>query len=44
VLCGGHRADRVMVNGEWRVIDGQPVGIDLKALLAEHAEAARRFA
>ena len=44
VLCGAHRADRVMVNGEWRVIDGQPVGIDLGALLAEHAEAARRFA
>ena len=43
VLCGAHRADRVMVNGEWRVIDGQPVGIDLGALLAEHAEAARRF-
>jgi 8-oxoguanine deaminase len=44
VLCGAHRADRVMINGEWRVIDGHPVGIDLAALLAEHAEAARRFA
>jgi 8-oxoguanine deaminase len=44
VLCGAHRADRVMVNGEWRVLDGAPVGIDLEALLAEHRQAARRFA
>ena len=44
VLCGAHRADRVMVGGEWRVIDGQPVGVDLKALMAAHREAARAFA
>ena len=44
VLCGAHRADRVMVGGEWRVVDGQPVGIDLQKLMAEHSEAARHFA
>jgi 8-oxoguanine deaminase len=44
VLCGAHRADRVMVAGEWRVIDGAPVGIDLQALMAQHREAARAFA
>jgi 8-oxoguanine deaminase len=44
VLCGAHRADRVMVAGEWRVIDGAPVGIDLEALMAHHREAARAFA
>ena len=43
-LCGAHRADRVMVNGEWRVTDGAVVGLDLEALLAEHREAARKFA
>jgi 8-oxoguanine deaminase len=43
-LCGAHRADRVMVNGEWRVIDGAVVGLDLAGLLAEHAQAARKFA
>ena len=36
VLCGAHRADRVMIAGEWRVVDGQPVGLDLAALIAEH--------
>ncbi len=44
VLCGAHRADRVMVAGQWRVIDGAPVGVDLPALLAEHRAAARAYA
>jgi 8-oxoguanine deaminase len=44
VLCGAHRADRVMVGGVWRVVDGAPVGVDLAALLAEHRQAARAFA
>jgi 8-oxoguanine deaminase len=43
-LCGAHRADRVMIKGEWRVIGGAVVGLDLGALLAEHREAARKFA
>ena len=43
-LCGAHRADRVMVAGRWRVIDGQPEGVDLKALIAKHKAAARGFA
>ena len=43
VLCGAHRADRVMVAGRWRVIDGAPTGVDLPALLAEHRAAARAF-
>ena len=44
VLCGAHRADRIMIAGEWRVIDGQPAGLDLAALIAEHKAAARAFA
>jgi 8-oxoguanine deaminase len=43
-LCGAHRADRVMVAGRWRVIDGAPEGVDLKALIAKHKAAARGFA
>ena len=41
LLCGAHRADRVMVAGDWRVVDGQPQGVDLDALLARHDQAAR---
>ncbi len=44
VLCGAHRADRVMVAGHWRVVDGAPVGVDLAQLMAEHRAAARAFA
>jgi 8-oxoguanine deaminase len=44
ILCGSHRADRVMVAGEWRVVDGEPIGLDLGALIAEHQAAARDFA
>src|SRR5271165_5728919 len=44
VLCGAHRADRVMVAGDWRVVDGAPVGLDLDQLIAEHKAAARDFA
>lgn len=43
VLCGAHRADRVMVGGVWRVVDGVPVGLDLARLRREHGEAARKF-
>ncbi len=32
-----------MIAGEWRVVDGQPVGLDLDRLIAEHKRAARRF-
>lgn len=43
LLCGADRADRVMVGGEWRVVDGQVPGLDLGALIAEHSTAARRL-
>ncbi|NLH82626.1 MAG: 8-oxoguanine deaminase [Phyllobacteriaceae bacterium] len=43
VLCGAHRADRVMVAGTWRVVDGLPVGVDVGRLRHEHGQAARAF-
>ncbi|MBZ9935716.1 8-oxoguanine deaminase [Mesorhizobium sp. BR1-1-16] len=43
VLCGAHTADRVMVGGNWRVIDSAPVGVDLARLRHEHGAAARAF-
>jgi 8-oxoguanine deaminase len=43
VLCGAHRADRVMVGGEWRVVDGLPTNIDVTRLRYEHGEVARKF-
>ena len=44
VLCGAHRADRVMVGGGWRVEGGEIAGLDLEALMARHRAAARSLA
>lgn len=41
VLCGGAKADRVMVQGRWIVEDGALPGLDLDALRHEHQAAAR---
>jgi 8-oxoguanine deaminase len=43
VLCGATRADRVMIGGEWRVIDGQPLSVDTDQLRVEHSQAASRL-
>jgi 8-oxoguanine deaminase len=43
VLCGAHHADRVMIGGAWRLIDGRPPGVDLGRLRHEHGAAARNF-
>ncbi len=44
VICGAHRADRVMVGGKWRVVDGAIVGLDMGKLLEMHGAAAKVFA
>lgn len=41
VLCGAHRADRVMVGGRWMVENGQIPGLDLADLMRRHSAAAR---
>lgn len=44
VLCGAHRADRVMVAGNWTVEGGTPVGVDVARLRREHGAAVAKFA
>ena len=41
VLCGAHRADRVMVAGKWVVTDGAVPGLDVAGLIRRHSAAAR---
>ena len=41
VLCGAHRADRVMVAGKWVVSDGAIEGLDVADLMRRHSAAAR---
>ncbi|TNH95314.1 8-oxoguanine deaminase [Aeromonas sobria] len=40
ILCGADRADRVMVGGKWRVVDGAIEGLDIGELIARHKVAA----
>jgi 8-oxoguanine deaminase len=42
VLCGAHRADRVMVGGRWIVENGAIPGLDLGTLMSRHSDAARK--
>jgi 8-oxoguanine deaminase len=41
VVCGAHRADRVMVGGRWVVEDGAIPGLDIPALVRRHNAAAK---
>ncbi len=40
VLCGAHRADRVMVGGNWVVTGGAIPGLDMPDLIRRHSAAA----
>ncbi len=40
VLCGAHKADRMMVGGRWVVEDGRIPGLDLDDLIRRHSAAA----
>jgi 8-oxoguanine deaminase len=44
VLCGAHRADRVMIKGRWTVKDGMPAGVDIEKLRHDHGAIAKLFA
>ncbi len=44
LVSGAHRADRVMVAGEWRVVDGAIPGLDVAALIARQNAFARKLA
>ena len=44
LLCGAHRAEAVMVNGEWRVKSGELVDQDIEQIMFEHKEAAKTLA
>ena len=43
VQCGAHRADRVMIAGQWQVENGRASHIDEVDLVARHSALARRL-
>jgi 8-oxoguanine deaminase len=40
ILCGAQKADRVMVAGQWRVVDGKIMGLDEAELIHRHKKSA----
>jgi 8-oxoguanine deaminase len=43
LLCGAERAEHVMVGGQWRVKEGQILGMDLESLIEKHKASAKRL-
>ena len=43
IVCGAHKADAVMVNGQWRVLDGELVGADLSEIMESHRNHAHKL-
>ncbi|WP_199243964.1 8-oxoguanine deaminase [Bacterioplanes sanyensis] len=43
VLSGAHRADAVMVHGQWKVLDGEWLGGNLTELMQSHQRAAQQL-
>ena len=41
VLCGAHKADRVMVKGRWLVVQGRYLGEDIDDLMQRHQHSAK---
>ena len=44
LLCQAHRADCVMVGGQWRVKDREVIGVDVERLVAKQRELSRQLA
>ncbi|MDB4140408.1 8-oxoguanine deaminase [Candidatus Thioglobus sp.] len=43
LLCGAQKADRVMIAGQWKVMDGKIIGQDESELISRHSGAAKRL-
>jgi len=43
LLCGAQKADRVMIAGQWRVVDSKIIGLDEAELIYRHKKAAHKL-
>jgi len=43
LLCGAQKANRVMIAGKWKVIDGEIVNLDTEKLQFEHTNQAKKL-
>ena len=43
IVCGAHKANAVMVNGQWRVLEGQLVNAELSEIMESHQNYAHKL-
>jgi 8-oxoguanine deaminase len=43
LLCGASKANRVMIAGEWKVIDGKIVDCDINQIITQHTAQAKKL-
>jgi len=43
LLCGATKADRVMIAGKWKVIDGKVLEMDIGQMMAQHTAQSKRL-
>jgi len=43
LLCGATKADRVMIAGEWKVVDGEVLEMDINQMMALHSAQAKNL-
>lgn len=43
IVCGAHKANAVMVNGQWRVLEGQLVDAELSEIMESHQNYAHKL-
>ena len=43
LLCGAQKADKVMIAGQWKVMDGKIIGQDESELISRHSNAAKKL-
>lgn len=43
LLCGATKADRVMIAGEWKVVDGKVLGMNLSEMMTLHSAQAKNL-
>tara|TARA_R110001583_G_scaffold8952_7_gene42291 strand:+ start:1511 stop:2860 length:1350 start_codon:yes stop_codon:yes gene_type:complete len=43
LLCGATKANRVMIAGEWKVIDGEIINCDISQIITKHSAQAKKL-
>lgn len=43
IMCGAQAVDRLMIHGQWRVVDGKLMGVDVVDMMSKHKKSAEQL-